>query len=149
MRIYTGKGLAVVALVMAAIAPTGVARAQADTGMGKGGMSHGAMFMKGTKSVAGTCMVAEDQGQHFLTFSNDFMVENSPQPYVALTMTAGSLGDSPVWVGAVQRMRGTQRYLIPKGTDLTHYTHVLIYDKTTHATLATADLSSGGAMSGM
>ena len=46
-------------------------------------------------------------------------------------------------------MHGMQRYLIPKGTDLTQYTHVVIYDKKTHATLATADLSAGGAMSGM
>jgi hypothetical protein len=144
MPIYKGKGLAVVALLMAAATPCGVAHAQSDTAMG-----HGAMFMKGTKSVAGTCMLVGDQGQHFLTFSNDFMVENSPLPYVALTTTAGSLGDAPVWVGAVQRMRGMQRYLIPKGTDLSQYTHVVIFDKKTHATLATADLSSGGAMSGM
>ena len=113
------------------------------------GMAHGAMFMKGTKSVMGTCTVVEDQGQHVLTFSDDFSIENSPTPFVVLTTTSGSLGDSPVWVGAVQHMRGMQRYVIPKGTDLARYTHVVIWDKTTRTALANAELASGGAMSGM
>jgi hypothetical protein len=113
------------------------------------GMGHGAMFMKGAKSVSGTCMIVADQGQHVLTFSDDFSIENSPTPYVVLSTSTGALGDSPVWLGAVQHSRGAQRYVIPKGADLGRYTHVVIWDKTTKTVLANASVSSGSAMSGM
>jgi hypothetical protein len=133
--------------------------AQTDTAMHGGmkdgtmkdgmAMGRGAMFMKGTKSVAGGYTIGEENGQHVLTFSSDFSVENSPTPYVILSTTTG-LGDSPVWLGAVQHGKGAQRYIIPKGTDLSRYTHVVIWDKSTRMTIASADLaSSGGAMSGM
>jgi hypothetical protein len=94
-------------------------------------------------------MIVEDQGQHVLTFSDDFSIENSPTPYVVLSTSTRALGDAPVWLGAVQHARGTQRYVIPKDADLAHYTHVVIWDKTTKTVLANADVSSGGAMSGM
>ena len=156
MRLWMRSSLA----VLAALATAAMARAQSDTGMHGGamkdGMSHNAMgmghsaeFMKGAKSVTGTCMIVEDQGQHALTFSDDFSIENSPTPYVVLSTSTRALGDSPVWLGAVQHARGTQRYVIPKDADLAHYTHVVIWDKTTKAVLANADLPSGGAMSGM
>jgi hypothetical protein len=171
MRACARTGLVLFALVAtAAGVPARAARAQSDTGMHGGamkdgamkdgamkdgamkdgamGMGHGAMFMKATKLVMGSCMVGEDQGQHVLTFSDDFSIENSPTPYVALTTTTGGLGDSPVWVGAVQHAKGAQRYVIPKGTDLARYTHVVIWDKKTKTALATAELTSGGAMSG-
>ncbi|HWZ58135.1 MAG TPA: DM13 domain-containing protein [Gemmatimonadaceae bacterium] len=114
-------------------------------GMKDGAMAHGATFMKGTKGCTGSYTIGEDQGQQVLTFSKDFSIENSPTPYVILSTTTG-LGDAPVWLGAVQLGRGTQRYIIPKGTNLSHYTHVVIWDKTTNATLASADLASGSAM---
>jgi Electron transfer DM13 len=154
MRDFLRTGLALFALMASAA----TAQAQTDTAMHDGmhdGMHdnmqmnmHSTMFMKGTKPVTGGYTLTEDQGQHVLTFSDDFSLGNSPTPYVILSTTAG-LGDAPVWLGAVQRARGSQRYIIPKGTDLSRYTHVVIWDKTTMMTLATADLASRGAMSGM
>jgi hypothetical protein len=147
-------GLAFFAL----LASAATASAQADTGMHNGmqmheGMQmhdgmHDGMFMKGTVPATGHFTVAEDQGQHVLVFSDDFSIGNSPTPYVILSTTTG-LGDKPVWLGAVQHAMGAQRYIIPKGTDLSHYTHVVIWDKTTKMTLASADLTPSGAMSGM
>ena len=128
--------------------------------MGKDAMSHGAMahdamghgisgaFVKGEADVSGSFSISSDNGHQVLSLSDDFGVGKAPAPFVILSASNG-LDEHSVWLGPLKNRKGAQRFDIQSGTDLSHFSHVVIWSKTSNVTLASADLPHGAMAPGM
>ena len=57
------------------------------------------------------------------------------------------IGDPPrVYVAKLKSPKGNQSYTMPKGTDLSKFTKLLVWSKKTKSLLASTDLTAGGMM---
>ena len=135
-------------------------------------MSHDSMMMPGAMSHAGMdaeMMSHEDMmaphgsfsgahghqvsgGYHIvnggkaLQLSDDFVLDQAPDPYVVLSGSEKGSGAKTLNLGLLTSRKGASVFAIPAGTDLTRYHHVLIWCKRYDVTLGRADLAAGGAM---
>jgi len=120
--------------------------------MGKDAMGHGAMgksgaFVQGEASVTGGYAVATMNGHQVLSLTDDFTIGKSKAPFVVLSTTTG-LSDDAVWLGELKQNKGAQSFDIPAGTDVGHFTHVVVWSKSSKKSLASADLSHSAMSAG-
>jgi hypothetical protein len=114
--------------------------------MGHDSMAADMMFMGAAEhKAAGDYTIEEKAGKQQLTLTPDFAVEPAGDTWLVL-----ATGDTPdagaVYVAKLKRPKGSQSYTIPKGTDLSKYTKLLVWSKKSKSLLASADLSAGGMM---
>lgn len=113
-------------------------------------MAQNMMFMGAeTHKAAGDYEIVETKGKQQIKFTDDFSVDQTPELHVVL-----SAGDTPdrnaLDLGKLKKREGSQRYDLPKGTDLSKYRKLLIWSKKLKRPVASAELhASGGAMEHM
>jgi len=122
--------------------------------MGKDAMGHGAMgghlagsFVKGETAVTGGYAVATTNGHQVLSLTDDFTIGKASAPFVVLSTTTG-LSDDAVWLGELKQRTGAQSFDIPAGTDVGHFSHVVVWSKSAKKSLASADLSHSAMSAG-
>ena len=122
--------------------------------MGKDAMGHGAMgghmagaFVKGETAVTGGYAVATTNGHQVLSLTDDFTIGKASAPFVVLSTTTG-LSDDAVWLGELKQRKGAQSFDIPAGTDVGHFSHVVVWSKSDKKSLASADLSHSAMSAG-
>jgi len=130
------------------------AKMHADSGMmkkdhgimGHEGMEPNMMFMGAPgHKAAGDYEIAEVNGKQQIKLTPDFGVENAPDLYLVLA-TSETPDARSVYVAKLRSAKGSQSYDIPKGTDLSKYTKLLVWSKKSNALIASADLASSGHM---
>jgi hypothetical protein len=114
--------------------------------MGHDSMAADMMFMgAGEHKAAGDYTIEEKNGKQQITLTADFAVEPAGDTWLVLAN-----GDAPdagsVYVAKLKGPKGAQAYTIPKGTDLSKYTKLLVWSKKSKSLLASTDLSAGGMM---
>jgi hypothetical protein len=114
--------------------------------MGHDSMAADMMFMgAGEHTAAGDYTIEEKNGKQQITLTADFAVESAGDTWLVLAN-----GDAPdarsVYVAKLKSPKGAQAYTVPKGTDLSKYTKLLVWSKTSKSLLASTDLSAGGMM---
>jgi len=114
--------------------------------MGHDSMAADMMFMgAGQHKAAGDYTIEEKNGKQQITLTQDFAVEPAGDTWLVLAN-----GDAPdagsVYVAKLKSPKGNQSYTIPKGTDLSKFTKLLIWSKKSKSLLASTDLTAGGMM---
>jgi hypothetical protein len=112
--------------------------------MGHDSMAADMMFMgAGEHKAAGDYTIEEKNGKQQITLTADFAVEPAGDTWLVLAN-----GDAPdagsVYVAKLKSPKGAQAYTVPKGTDLSKYTKLVVWSKKSKSLLASADLSVGG-----
>ena len=107
-------------------------------------MEPNMMFMApGGHKAAGDYEIVSANGKQQIKLTPDFAVDNAPDTYLVLAS-----GDQPnpqsVFVAKLQSPTGGQSYDLPKGTDLSKYTKLLVWSKKTRSLLASAELAESG-----
>ena len=119
--------------------------------MGKDAMGHDAMAPHGAFSGAeghkakGSFEVAAVSGRSELQLGKDFAVDKGPDVYVVLSR-GESGAPSGLSLGKLKKFSGEQVLAIPAGTDLSTYSHVVLWCKKYNAVMGTAPLASGDGM---
>ena len=130
------------------------AKMHADSGMmkkdhgmmGHEGMEPNMMFMGAPgHKAAGDYEIAEVDGKQQIKLTPDFGVDQAPDLYLVLA-TSETPDARSVYVAKLRSAKGSQSYDIPKGTDLSKYTKLLVWSKKSNALIASADLASSGHM---
>ena len=114
--------------------------------MGHDSMAADMMFMgAGEHKAAGDYTIEEKNGKQQITLTADFVVEPAGDTWLVLAN-----GDAPdarsVYVAKLKSPKGAQGYMVPKGTDLSKYTKLLVWSKKSKSLLASTDLTAGGMM---
>ena len=114
--------------------------------MGHDSMAADMMFMgAGEHKAAGDYTIEDKNGRQQITLTKDFAVERAGDTWLVLAN-----GDAPdvgsVYVAKLKSPKGSQAYTIPKGTDLSKFTKLLVWSKKSKSLLASTDLSAGGMM---
>jgi Electron transfer DM13 len=109
-------------------------------------MEPNMMFMAaGGHKAAGDYEIVNANGKQQIKLTDDFAVDSAPDTYLVL-----ATGDQPdaqsVFVAKLKTATGGQTYDLPKGTDLSKYTKLIVWSKKTHSLLASADLAESGHM---
>jgi hypothetical protein len=118
-----------------------------DSAMGKDAMGKSGAFVKIEASVTGGYAVATMNGHQVLSLTDDFTIGKSKAPFVVLSTTTG-LSDDAVWLGELKQNKGAQSFDIPAGTDVSHFSHVVVWSKSAKKSLASADLSHSAMSAG-
>ncbi len=114
--------------------------------MGHDGMEPNMMFMgAGGHKAAGDYEIAEVNGKQQIKLTPDFGVDQAPDLYLVLA-TSETPDARSVYVAKLKSATGSQSYDIPKGTDLSKYTKLLVWCKKFNVLIASADLASSGHM---
>jgi hypothetical protein len=114
--------------------------------MGHEGMEPNMMFMgAGGHKAAGDYEIAEVNGKQQIKLTPDFGVDQAPDLYLVLA-TSETPDARSVYVAKLKSATGSQSYDIPKGTDLSKYTKLLVWCKKFNVLIASADLASSGHM---
>ena len=114
--------------------------------MGHEGMEPNMMFMGAAgHKAAGDYEIAQVNGKQQIKLTPDFGVDNAPDLYLVLA-TSETPDARSVYVAKLKSATGSQSYDIPKGTDLSKYTKLLVWSKKASALIASADLASSGHM---
>lgn len=113
-----------------------------DHPMGQHGMFSGAHDHK----VSGNYTVAEQDGKQILTLGPDFSLDGAPDPYVVLSGNDMGSGAGTLNLGALKHKRGPVSFVVPAGTDLAKYSHVLVWCKKYNVTLGQAELAAADRM---
>ena len=88
---------------------------------------------KKTASIQGSWSIVEEGGSRFLVLSDDFRTKKAPDlklflsPQELSSVNGKNATDRAVLIGALQRVRGGQRYGIPDGVDLDEYPTLLLH----------------------
>ncbi|MGH7536511.1 MAG: DM13 domain-containing protein, partial [Gemmatimonadales bacterium] len=108
------------------------------------GKAHRGSFTgaEGHKARGGFEVVA-DQGKAQLRLAPDFSVEKGPDVYVVLSNSPKVGKDGSLYLGKLKKFSGEQVYDIPSGTDLSAYSHVVLWCKKYSVAMGSADLASG------
>ena len=108
------------------------------------GKAHHGSFSgaEGHKAGGGFEVVA-DQGKSRLRLAPDFSVEKGPDVYVVLSNSPKVGKDGSLYLGKLKKFSGEQVYDIPSGTDLSAYSHVVLWCKKYSVAMGSADLASG------
>jgi hypothetical protein len=114
--------------------------------MGHEGMEPNMMFMGAAgHKAAGDYEIAEVNGKQQIKLTPDFGVDQAPDLYLVLA-TSETPDARSVYVAKLKSATGSQSYDIPRGTDLSKYTKLLVWSKKSNALIASADLASSGHM---
>jgi pentapeptide MXKDX repeat protein len=119
--------------------------------MGHDAMGHDAMGPHGAFSGAeghkakGSFEVATVSGRSELQLGKDFAVDKGPDVYVVLSR-GESGAPSGLSLGKLKQFSGEQVWAIPAGTDLSTYSHVVLWCKKYNAIMGTAPLAQGDGM---
>lgn len=107
-------------------------------------MAPNMMFMGAENHhAAGDYEIVEVKGKQQLKFTDDFSVDQAPDLRVILS--AGDIPDAAALdLGKLKKVKGGQSYDLPKGTDLSKYTRLLVWSKKTNQTVASAELHGAG-----
>lgn len=125
----------------------------AKDGMEKEAMGHDAMAMAphgafggidGHKAQ-GAFDITTANGKSQLHLGKDFSVDKGPDVYVVLGRGEKG-GPTGLSLGKLKKFSGEQTLAIPAGTDLSGYTHVVLWCKKYDATMGAAPLASADAM---
>jgi len=87
--------------------------------------------------------VIADQGKSRLRLAPDFSVQKGPDVYVVLSNSPQVGKGGSLYLGKLKKFSGEQVYDIPSGTDLSAYSHVVLWCKKYHVAMGSADLASG------
>ena len=96
--------------------------------------------------MSGGYSIVSTRGQSSLVLGSDFSLDGAPDPYVVLSADDMGGGTHFLNLGKLKARSGTSTYAIPSGTDLSQYSHVLVWCKKYNVTLGEAQLASGDAM---
>ncbi len=99
----------------------------------------------GNHRVSGGFEVVPENGKQVLRFTQDFSLGKAPDPYVALSRTAG-IDQQSLYLGRVKSFSGVATFAIPAGTDLSSFSHVVVWCKRFKVALADAPLEPGEGM---
>ena len=117
-----------------------------DKMMGHEAMKPNMMFMGAAgHKAAGDYEIAEVKGKQQIKLTPDFGVDKVPDLYLVLA-TSETPDARSVYVAKLKSAKGSQSYDIPKATDLSRYSKLLIWSKKSNALIASADLASSGHM---
>lgn len=84
-----------------------------------------------------------------VVFGDDFALERNPDAYVVLSHGLKVNEGKALYLGKVSQFTGTQSYGIPAGTELSQYTHVVLWNKRAGVALGSAALPHGEMKKGM
>ncbi len=125
--------------------------------MDKGSMEKGAMGMAGDnmfmgaagQKAGGDYQMTDEGGKSRLTLTDNFAVAPAADLYLVLAN-----GDTPdksaLYLGKLKQPAGAQSYDLPKGKDLSGFTHLLVWSKKEKRAVASAAWHpAGGAMNHM
>ena len=117
-----------------------------DEMMGHEAMEPNMMFMSAAgHKAAGDYEITEANGKQQIKLTSDFAVDKAPDLYLVL---AGA--DHPdaqsVYVAKLNNATGAQSYDVPKGTDLSKFSKLLVWSKKSNTLIASADLAHSGHM---
>ena len=125
---------------------TGMSMSHDSAMMGKEGMEPNLMFMNaGEHKAAGDYEIVENKGKQQIKLTSDFSVDQAPDTYLVLA-TSDQPDDKAVYLGKLKNPKGAQTFDLPKGTDLSKYTKLLVWSKKTGTLLGSADLAESGHM---
>lgn len=115
--------------------------------MGMESMAPRGMFHAAAgNTVHGGYQIVEQNGKRYLVLSDDFHIENDPEPSLVLSPNDRGTGDHTLSLGKLDRLKGSSRFEIPAGTDLSGYHQVLVWSRKLKKSLAQADLVAGAGM---
>lgn len=104
------------------------------------------MFMgAGKRKASGDYEIVDAKGKQTIKFTQDFAVEPAPDTYLVLAASDQPDAQS-LYLAKLKKPIGSQSYDVPKGTDFSKYSKLLIWSKKSHALLASADLAASGHM---
>lgn len=78
-----------------------------------------------------------------VVFGDDFALERNPDAYVVLSHGLNVTDGKARYLGKVSQFTGTQSYGIPAGTDLSQYTHVVLWNRRAGTAIGSAPLPHG------
>jgi len=114
--------------------------------MGKEGMAPNMMFMgAASHKVAGDYEIVENKGKQQIKLTSDFSVDQAPDTYLVLA-TSDQPDDKAVYLGKLKNPKGSQTFDVPKGTDLSKFSKLLVWSKKSGTLLGSADLAASGHM---
>lgn len=124
--------------------------AMAHDGMAKDGMAmamppHRAFGGIDGHKAQGAFDITTANGKSQLHLGKDFSVDKGPDVYVVLGRGEKG-GPTGLSLGKLKKFSGEQTLAIPAGTDLSGYTHVVLWCKKYDATMGAAPLASADAM---
>lgn len=105
------------------------------------------MFVNGEHETLGGVRIFTENGTQFIEFDQAFKTDNGPDLYVILTRQ----GQPPIMgikeqdyrsLGLLQRISGTQRYVIPADLNLSEFASVAVWCRQFNATFGYAQLNS-------
>lgn len=124
--------------------------AMAHDGMAQDGLAmamapHGAFSGIDGHKAQGAFDITTANGKSQLHLGKDFSVDKGPDVYVVLGRGEKG-GPTGLSLGKLKKFSGEQTLAIPAGTDLSGYTHVVLWCKKYDATMGAAPLASADAM---
>ena len=90
----------------------------------------------------GGSIVRDSNNKLFVTLGSDFSSSAGPGLYVYLSQAMSVTSNNFLNLGGLRQNSGEQSYAIPSGTDVSSYTHIVIYCQPASVTFGTAALSS-------
>jgi hypothetical protein len=130
---------------------TTLGSAQADMMMKKSGAmmgkkmkpTMGGEFVAGEHPTKGAATIVKENGKQYIEFSDQFKSDSGPDLFVLLHRQAKPdqyKQEDYVNLGQLQKVKGSQRYMIPSDTKLADYQSVVIWCRKFNATFGYAPL---------
>jgi len=144
--------------VMCSVLVAGPVAAQHTDAMAKDAMHdpdgmamapHGKFTGAEGHKAAGTYEIVTMEGRTELKLGKDFLVERGPDVYVVLSPSERVPAQGALYLGKLSRFSGEQSYAVPSGTDLSGYSHVVLWCRKYSVPMGTAALGSGAMMDKM
>ncbi len=110
------------------------------TAMAPHGMIGGAEGHK----ASGAFEITTATGKSQVKLGDDFAVEKGPDVYVLLSRSERGGQSGSVNLGKLKKFRGAQTFDVPAGTELSGFSHLVLWCKKYNVTMATASLASTG-----
>ncbi|MGH7702190.1 MAG: DM13 domain-containing protein [Gemmatimonadales bacterium] len=117
-----------------------------DDKMAKDAMGpHGGFAGAGDHKAGGSFEIVTVEGKQQVKLSDDFWVDKVPDAYLVLASADQPDGKS-VYIAKLKHLKGSQAYDLPKGTDPSGFTRVLLWCKKFSVLIGSADLPHGDMM---
>ena len=106
-------------------------------------LKSGAFSSSGGYTVSGGgSIVRGSNNKLFAVLGSDFSSSTGPGLYVYLSQAMSITSNNFLNLGGLRQNSGEQFYVVPSGTDVSSYTHIVIYCQPASVTFGTAALSS-------
>ena len=89
------------------------------------GKNTGTFEGRSNHETSGSVKVVEEDGRTFVDLGDDFSLDGGPDPRVY--MGKDGERDTAIYLGALQSLKGAQRYAVPSVWDVTGHTEVYIW----------------------